>query len=65
MIEGRLSPYAASRRIWWEGWEELDRPDALTPFVGLASEWEDDPPRRHTYEEDMLAEARRLLADRA
>lgn len=43
MVEGRLSPFVASRRIWWEGWEELDRPPKLTPFVGLDSEWEDDP----------------------
>jgi hypothetical protein len=62
MLVGTLTPYEGSRLIWWNGWEPLERPDDLTPFVGLASEWEDDPEHRTEYEHDMLAEARSLLA---
>jgi hypothetical protein len=64
MVQGTLSPYDASRLIWWEGWEELGHPDDLTVFVGLASEWEDHPQYRVQYERDMLREAQALL-DRA
>jgi hypothetical protein len=64
MLAGRLTPYEASRLIWWEGWTPLGMPDDLTPFVGLASEWEDNPEYRAEYEHDMLTEARALL-DRA
>ena len=39
-------------------------PVGLTVFVGLASEWEDDPDRRASYEQDMLTAAQGLL-DRA
>jgi hypothetical protein len=62
MLAGTLTPYEASRLIWWRGWERLDRPDDLRPFVGLASEWEDDPEHRAEYEHDMLTAARSLLA---
>ena len=61
MIAGTLTPYAGSRLIWWRGWEPLGRPDDLTLFVGLASQWEDDPDRRPGYERDMLAAASSLL----
>jgi len=46
MLDGTLSPYEGSRLIWWRGWNVLGRPDDLTVFVGLASEWEDDPESR-------------------
>lgn len=62
MLAGSLSPYEASRHIWWRAWEPAGRPTELTAFVGLASQWEDDPEQRPLYERDMLAEARRILA---
>jgi hypothetical protein len=61
MVDGAISPYEASRMIWWRGWEELGHPDSLTVFVGLASEWEDDEARRPLFEADMLTAARALL----
>ena len=69
MLAGTLTPYEASRLIWHKSWETLDRQRAgqaedLVPFIGLASEWEDDDGHRAEYEKDMLAEARALL-DRA
>jgi hypothetical protein len=65
MVDGSVSPYEASRRIWGQGWDELGRPESLTAFVGLASEWEDDEPRRSQYEDAMLNAARRFLQEHA
>jgi hypothetical protein len=62
LLDGRRSPIDAARLIWWEGWERLGRPESLTPFVGLASEWEDDPAHRAKYEDNMKQVARRVLA---
>ena len=67
MLAGTLTPYEGSRLIWHNSWDTLDRQqegqaDDLVPFIGLASEWEDDPEHRAEYEQDMLAEARALLA---
>lgn len=61
IVAGALSPYDGARRIWLRGWERLGRPDDLTVFVGLASEWEDDPERRDAYERDILAAAHDLI----
>jgi len=65
MVNGRLTPLEASRRIWWEGWEELGRPDELSPFVALATGWEEDLSGRDLCEREMLDAARRLLAESA
>ena len=59
---GRVSPAEGARRIWWDGWEELGRPDELTVFVGLASEWEDDENHRDAYERDIRRAASKLIA---
>ncbi len=61
IVDGTLAPYEGARLIWWHCWEELGRPDELTPFVGLASECEDDPGRRRLYENYIVVEARRLV----
>jgi hypothetical protein len=65
IVNGALTPYEGARLIWFHGYLELDCPDELTAFVGLASEWEDDPTHRALYEQDILNEARQLLAQSA
>lgn len=40
VVAGSLSPYEGASRIWWSGWVELERPEELTVFVFLVSEWE-------------------------
>ena len=65
IIDDRLTPLSGARRIWWEGWEELGRPDELTVFVGLASKWEDDEAHRAEYEQDIRDAAAALLARRS
>jgi hypothetical protein len=61
IIDGNLTPYEGARLIWWHGYLELGCPDELTPFVGLASEWEDDPDHRSLHEQDIVNEARQLI----
>jgi hypothetical protein len=65
IVEGRMSPFAGARLIWWEGWEGLGRPPELAVFVGLASQWEDDEQRRDQCERDIRDAASDLLADRS
>ena len=62
LVAGALTPYEGARRIWWQGWETLGRPDELTVFVGLASQWEDHPGQRTEYERHIVTAARKLLA---
>ena len=57
-----VPPYEGARRIWWRGWETLGRPDELTAFVGLVSQWEDHPEQRAEYEREIVTAARKLLA---
>ena len=64
IIANRLAPIDGARRIWWDGWEELGRPDDLTAFVGLASDWEDDESRRYQYDQDIREAAARLVDNR-
>lgn len=65
IVHGTLTPYEGARLIWWHGYNELGYPDELTPFVGLASEWEDDPAHRALYEQGILKEARQLVGQSA
>ena len=60
IVAGTLPPYEGARLLW-RAWSELLRPDDLTVFVGLASEWEDDPAHRDEYEQDILEAARNYL----
>lgn len=62
MVAGILTPYEASRLIWWKAWGAGNRPDDLTVFVGLASDWEDHPEDRSELERQMMNAARRLAA---
>lgn len=64
IVAGELTPIDGARRIWWQAWEHLGRPNDLTPFVAFASEWEDDPDHQVEYDDDIRREAARLVAQR-
>lgn len=62
-VEGTMTPYEAARNIWWQASTPMNHPDALlASFVGLASEWEDDPGHRAAYDADIIQAAQDLLA---
>ncbi|WP_459642369.1 hypothetical protein [Kineococcus sp. NUM-3379] len=61
MLTGELTPSEAARNIWQDAWHPLECPEQLSVFAGEASEWEDHPEHRSTYEHRMLQDARDLL----
>jgi hypothetical protein len=62
---GALRPYDGARHIWWDVANKfMDDPvvwDQLRIFVGLASEYEDYPPARAKFEQQIRDEAGQLL----
>jgi hypothetical protein len=64
MVSGEMKPHEAASRIWWRVANPLGKPDDLIVFVALAVEWDDHPEARPEIEDQMLDEARRLIAPR-
>jgi hypothetical protein len=61
IVRGQIDPYQGAREIWWEIWNECERPEELKAFVGLADGYEDEPSHREQYRNDIVAEAKKLL----
>lgn len=61
IVSGEVDPYEGAHYIWWKLWEVAGRPDELTIFVGLASQYEDDPSRRQQYRDDIVEAAANLI----
>ena len=61
ILDGTWSPYEGARKIWRNVANVFDKdPEIwgqLSVFVGLASEWEDDPTHLPDYERDIQAAA--------
>jgi hypothetical protein len=53
VLQERLTPYDGARELWRLSSAMWDLPEALLPFVGLASEWEDQPAHRVKYDHDI------------
>jgi hypothetical protein len=62
IVEGRIVPYEGARRIWWKVFTRFPQLTQLTPFVGMASEYEDDKTHRSEYSQLIVDEAKKLLA---
>jgi hypothetical protein len=64
IVKGEVDAYGGARVLWSysNDFEDLGVWEQLRPFVGAASEWEDDPERRPDYEQDIVEEATALLA---
>jgi hypothetical protein len=60
LVGGTVAPIEAARRIWRIATLAPSAMPQLRVFIGLASEWEDDPDNRSTYEEEIRSEALRL-----
>lgn len=55
--EGNLQPIDAARSIWSVARRAPASERSLRHFVGLASEWEDDPDHRDLYDEEIRSAA--------
>lgn len=53
MNEGLLEPIDAARQVWRIARLAPAAEPDLRPFIGLASEWDDDPEHRAFYEEEI------------
>lgn len=60
LTHGTVTPIEAARRIWRIARLAPSAEPWLRVFVGLASEWEDDPGNRASYEEEIRSEALHL-----
>ncbi|GAA1194195.1 hypothetical protein GCM10009675_06250 [Prauserella alba] len=60
LTSGELEPIDTAREIWRISRLAPSVESELRAFVGLASEWEDDPENRDVYEEDIRSRALRL-----
>jgi hypothetical protein len=60
IVCGKTSPYEGASRIW-SIYDCCGRPKSLIPFVGYASEWEDDLDHRDHYDKLIAEAARKLL----
>jgi hypothetical protein len=61
IVQGKVDPYTGARRIWYEVYSKVPELVELRPFVGFASEYEDDPSHRLEYTQLIIQEAVRLL----
>jgi hypothetical protein len=57
ILQGETDPYPGAKRLWLMRIELAALEEELSPFVGLASEWEDAPAQREAYERDIIAAA--------
>jgi hypothetical protein len=60
VLQGTVAPSQGARELWLLSVEVEELADALRPFVGLASEWQDDPANREAYDKGIRDEAERL-----
>lgn len=66
IVHNEVSPYKGAAAIWRViAEEEGEYPRELRVFVGLASEWQDQPDYRDAYEQDIREEAQLLLEHHA
>lgn len=60
IVSGKITPYEGARRIW-STYDCCGMPKSLLPFVGYASEWEDDVGHRSHYDKCIVQAANALL----
>ncbi len=60
IVAGTTSPYDGASRIW-AIYNRCGMPKSLIPFVGFASEWEDDQDHRNYYDNLIVVAAWKLL----
>lgn len=61
VLQETITPYIGAKRIWSRVYNRLPDLEQLRPFVGLASEHEDDVHHREEYARDIINECHKLL----
>jgi hypothetical protein len=61
VLKGKVEPYEGAKLIWDKVYTRFPELLQLRPFVGLASEYEDDEKHRAEYRCDILEECSMLL----
>ncbi|HWB20196.1 MAG TPA: hypothetical protein VG711_07850 [Phycisphaerales bacterium] len=65
IVRGTVTPYDGAKQIWVKVYTRFPQLTELRPFVGFASEYEDDKAHREDYSRLILDECKKLLAGRA
>jgi hypothetical protein len=60
VLNERLAPIDGAKQLWRLSKAMWELPEALLPFVGLASEWDDRPQDRPQREREIVIEMERL-----
>jgi hypothetical protein len=60
VLQEKRTPYDGAKELWRLSSAMWELPDALLPFVGLASEWEDHPTHRAEFDHDITLAMERL-----
>jgi hypothetical protein len=61
VVSGAIAPYEGAKRIWNQIYTRLPELKQLKPFVGLASEYEDDLDHRDDYSRRIIEKAQSLI----
>ena len=61
IVQGIVAPYDGARQIWTKIYIRFPQLIELRPFVGFASEYEDDEIHREDYSKLIIEESKRLL----
>jgi hypothetical protein len=63
IIAQKVMPHDGARFIWVKLARKVPEvEEALRVFIGLASEWEEDPSQREQYDADIVGASRRLVS---
>ena len=60
VLNERVMPIEGAKQLWRLSSEMHDLPQALLTFVGLASDWEDNPHARPQLDREIVIEMERL-----
>lgn len=64
IVGGSREPADGARMIWWKVANRVPQlEDRLAVFVGLASEWDDNPHHRSEYDKDIIRAAHAFLSE--
>lgn len=63
ILIGSVTPYEGAKNIWEDIYTKYPDLTRLKPFVGMASEYEDDEEHRKEYIEDIVKEAKKFVQE--